>query len=104
MVPVEKATVGNDASTNKKSSIISIWKLRSKEQRKEMFQTTIPGWVDSKTMLPFNDARAQRIHKSIFETMVLDLVPFSEVNKPGFLRHHAYLAPNFEVASEKYYR
>ena len=43
------------------------------------------------------------IHKSIFESMLLDLVPFSEVNKPGFLRHHALLAPNFEVASATYY-
>jgi hypothetical protein len=26
------------------------------------------------------------------------------VNDPGFLRHHALIAPNYEIASEKYYR
>ena len=35
--------------------------------------------------------------------MILDLVPFREVDKPGFLRHHQLLAPNFEVASATYY-
>ena len=126
------------SSSTKKSSIVSLWKLRSQEQRNEMFQTSIPGWIEAKKMLPFNDPRAQvlrsqnrhcqlsklampvavtlnvvnlilisplqRYHKSIFECMILDLVPFSEVNKPGFLRHHQLLVPNFKVASEKYYR
>ena len=36
--------------------------------------------------------------------MVIDLVPFHEVNKPGFLRNYALIVPNFEVASDKYYR
>ena len=36
--------------------------------------------------------------------MVLDLDPFRIVNKPGFLRHQALCVPNFEVASDKYYR
>ena len=35
--------------------------------------------------------------------MILDLVPFHEVNKPGFLRHHQLLVPNFKVASATYY-
>ena len=55
-------------------------------------------------MIAHNSSRAQKIHKSIFETMLVDLVPFHEVNKPGFLRHHALVCPNFEVASDKYYR
>ena len=83
---------------------VPLWKLRSKKQRTEMFSCTIPGWVESTTTLDFKSARAQRIHKSIFETMVVDLVPFREVEKPGFLRHHQLICPNFNVASEKYYR
>ena len=36
--------------------------------------------------------------------MVMDLVPFYEVNKPGFLRAWNTAAPNFTVASHTYYR
>ena len=82
----------------------NIFSLRTKTDRKAMFQTTIPGWVEHKNPLDFHSDKAQRIHKAIFEQMVLDLVPFHEVNKPGFLRTYAHVVPNFEVASDKYYR
>ena len=36
--------------------------------------------------------------------IVLDLMPWSTVNKPGFLRNQKLSTPNFELASEKYYR
>ena len=36
--------------------------------------------------------------------IVLDLMPSSTVNKPGFLRNQKLSTPNFEPASEKYYR
>ena len=77
---------------------------KSKKERKDMFEFTIPDWIEATNMLDFNSARAQKIHRSIFELFIVDLVPFTEVNKPGFLRHHALLAPNFELASDKYYR
>ena len=54
--------------------------------------------------LGFNSEKAQKGHKSVFEMLVLDLLPWSTVNYPGFLRHHARMVPNFELASEKYYR
>ena len=54
--------------------------------------------------MPQDSLKAQRIHKSIFEEMVLDLRPFSEVDKIGFLRHHYLLCPNFEPRTAKYYR
>ena len=88
----------------KRSASAPIWKFRSKKDRAEMFENSIPGWVKSKTMLPFESLKAQKFHRSIFEAMVLDLVPFSEVDKPGFLRHHQIVCPNFDVASAKYYR
>ena len=69
-----------------------------------MFQNTIQDWDPPQSLLTMNSPRAQAIHKSIFEEMILDLVPFCEVNKPGFLRHHALICPDFEVASDKYYR
>ena len=83
---------------------INIFNLRTREERKAMFQTTIPGWVENKNPLDINSIKAQRYHKAIFEQMVVDLVPFHEVNKPGFLRTYSIVAPNFEVASDKYYR
>ena len=95
---------GSGATKRGWTPTVPLWKLRSKMQRTEMFSCTIPGWVESTTTLDFNSPRAQRIHKSIFETMILDLVPFREVDKPGFLRHHYLLCPNFRVASAKYYR
>ena len=103
----EASTRSTNESSSKKrgwTPTVPLWKLRSKKQRTDMFSCTIPGWVESKTTLDINHPRAQRIHKWIFETMILDLVPFREVDKPGFLRHHALLCPNFEVASAKYYR
>ena len=36
--------------------------------------------------------------------IVLDLMPWSTVNKPGFLRNQKLSTPNFELGSEKYYR
>ena len=36
--------------------------------------------------------------------MVMDLVPFREVTKPGFLRLFTTAVPNFTVASHTYYR
>ena len=36
--------------------------------------------------------------------MVLDLQPWFVVNVAGFLRHHALVAPNYKIASKKYYR
>ena len=36
--------------------------------------------------------------------IVLDLMPWSTVNNPGFLRNQNLSTPNFELASDKYYR
>ena len=81
-----------------------LYDLCSKEKRRKLFQSTIPGWVEAKHELDFNGPRAQRIHKSIFEKMVVDLDPFYEASKPGFLRMCQQMLPNFRVASRTYYR
>ena len=88
----------------KRGPYAMIYSLCSKGKRSEMFVRTIPGWIQSKTMMKFNSDGAQRLHKSIFEMLVMDLMPFHTVSKPGFLRHQALSVPNFEVASDKYYR
>ena len=101
------ASTTESASSSRKrkwSPFMPLWKLRSKEQRNDMFACTIPGWVESKTPLDPDSPRAQKIHRTIFEEMILDLMPFSEVEKPGYLRLLAELCPNFQVRSEKYYR
>ena len=101
----DKPSTSNDAPThNRPSPYANIFKLRTHTDREAMLQTTIPDWVQSNNPLPFHSPKAQRIHKGIFEQMVVDLVPFHEVNKPGFLRQYYRLVPNFKVATAKYYR
>ena len=81
-----------------------LYELCPKKRRTELFQSTIPGWVEAKTELDFHGPKAQKFHKAIFEHMVIDLVPFYEAAKPGFLRLCAQMHPNFRVASPTYYR
>ena len=83
---------------------MKLFVLCPQKRRKELFQSSIPDWIEAKTMMDFNSDKAQSYHKSIFEWMMLDLLPFHAVKKPGFLRHHALTVPNFTVASHKYYR
>ena len=51
---------------------VQIFNLKSKKQRTDMFQQTIPQFVESKMKLPFNSSKAQGFHKSIFEMMIID--------------------------------
>jgi hypothetical protein len=60
--------------------------------------------VEKQTKLPFNSGKAQTFHRSIFDLIVTDLQPWSIVSNPGFIRYHAILAPNYELASDKYSR
>ena len=93
-------------STSRKrgGTYAKLFELCPKKRRDELFQSTIPNWVQAKTMMKFGNDRSLRLHKSIFEMLIMDLVPFTEVAKPGFLRHHAIAVPNFTVASPTYYR
>ena len=99
-----ESTSGVGQLGHKRKSTFNVFKIRNKEQRTELYQNTIPDWVEAKTMMKMKSDRAQKLHKTLFERLVLDLVPFSEVNNPGFLRYQAVIAPNFEVGSDKYYR
>jgi len=83
---------------------MQIFDIKSKKQRADMLQCTIPGWVDTNTKIDTNSEKGQKFHKSIFEMILLDIQPWSVVNDPGFLRHHALIAPNYEIGNEKYYR
>ena len=109
ILTVQDAASTQNASSSgvprkKAAGYVNIFNLRTNEERNAMFQTTIPGWIESRNPLDFHSFKAQRIHKAIFEQMVVDLVPFHEVNKPGFLRTFYVTTPNFKVASDKYYR
>ena len=53
------STGSESAAPANKNPIVCIWKLRTKAERKELFQTTIPNWVEEKTMLDFHSDRAQ---------------------------------------------
>lgn len=103
-VSAQDAPSSSKAAKKGSKGYISIFRLRTKEERQSMLEITIPDFLASRSMLPFHSPKAQRIHKSIFERMMVDLIPFNEVNKPGFIRHHYLLEPRFEIASDKYYK
>ena len=83
---------------------LQILNLRSKKLREAVKENTIPFWAAPTSKLEFHSVEAQKIHKIIFEHLIMDLLPFTHVNNPGFIRHHAQIMPRFEVASSKYYR
>ena len=79
--------------------------MRTKKERKEFLQLSLKESIDAKTMWEFNDPRAQKLHKSVFDNhIILDLQPFAIVNKPGFIRHMAIMEPRFQLGSDTYYR
>ena len=64
----------------------------------------MPDWVDNISKVDSNSEEGLKFHRSIFEMIILDLQPWSIVNNPGFLRHHAVFKPHFDIRSEKYHR
>ena len=74
-----------DTETRKRGSgnYTELFSLCPQKRRKELFQSTIHDWVEAKTMLHFGSERAQRLHKRIFEMLIMDNQPFYEVMKPG---------------------
>ena len=81
------ANVGNTVETRKRGSgsYTELFSLCPQKRRRELFQGTIHDWVEAKRMLPFGSDRAQKIHKSIFEMMIMDNVPFYAACKPGII-------------------
>ena len=78
----------NEASNLKRSAsedsdCVRLFNLRSKKDRKTMLCHTIPGWVASTSKYEFYSPKAQSLHKSVFEMVVLDGQPFTFVNDPG---------------------
>ena len=62
------------------------------------------GFVRPTKMLTFHSEAAQKIHRSIFEMIVVDLEPFSTLTQPGFIRSYAQARPDFQLGSAMYYR
>ena len=92
------------APSRKRGPPTSIFNMCAKKCRTELFQSTIPGHMESTTKLKFTSEKHQRLTKSIFEMLVVDLLPWHTVSKPGFLRHQVIATPNYLVPSEKYFR
>ena len=82
-----------------KKRTIPLFDIRSKWQRTEMLQFTMPGWFDNISKVDSNSEEGLKFHRSIFEMIILDLQPWSIVNNPGFLRHHAVFTPHFDIRS-----
>ena len=102
--PPGKTNATQYNAIRKRGSYALIYSMCPKRRRPELFQSTIPNWVEAKTMLKFTSEKAQRYHQHIFEMLVMDLLPFHTVSKPGFLRLQAVQVPNFDVASDTFYR
>ena len=83
--PSNESTIDAGTETRKRGSgnYTELFSLCPQKRRKELFQSTIHDWVEAKTMLHFGSERAQRLHKSIFEMLIMDNQPFYEVMKPG---------------------
>ena len=88
----------------KDSENIKIFNLKTKKARETVIQTTMNGFVRPTKMLTFHSDAAQKIHRSIFEMIVVDCEPFSIVNQPGFIRSYAQARPDFQLGSAMYYR
>ena len=83
----------------------AITNLRTKKERNSFLQRSLPETFQNQIKWNITDPRAQKFHKSIFDNIIiLDLQPFSVVNKPGFLRHNGIMERRFELAGDKYYR
>ena len=76
--------------------------LKSRAERSAAMSATITDWVESKTKVGFHSEKGQAFHKSIFEMLIMDSQPFSNVNDLGFQRHHQLFLPNYEVWQKKY--
>ena len=103
-VDVPEESPVNESRKRGSSTYTELFVLCPQKRRKDLFQKTIDDWREAKTMLHIDHPKAKRLHRSIFEMMIMDNLPFYAVSKPGFLRHHAIAVPNFQVASEKFYR
>ena len=60
--------------------------LKNKKQKTEIFQQTIPSYVESVKVLDIKHPKALEMHKNIFEFIVEDMQPFSIVDDRGFVR------------------
>ena len=81
-----------------------LFNCRTKQERKQMLQTTIGESFDRGKMYELNSDQAQKYHRKVFEMMILDLRPFNCVNNPGFIRLCFEFDRRFDLASETYYR
>ena len=77
--------------------------MNNKKERTELYQKTIPNWVENTVKWTFNHPSAQKLHKAVFEMCVIDLKGWDEINSIGFQRLMQMSNPKFELASPKYY-
>ena len=77
--------------------------VANKKQKIELFQQTLPKYVDSVKIWDIKSAKAQEFHKDVFEFLVEDMQPWSMVQDRGFVRMYKKRFPNFDLATPRYY-
>ena len=66
---------------------------------------SLPESIDAQKSWDFNDPRSKKLHKAVFDNfIIMDLQPFTIVNKPGFIRFMAIMEKRFQLGSDFYYR
>lgn len=90
----------NVAGTSSMSGETKIANLRTKKERNDAMSATIVDWIESKTKVNPNSAKAREFDKSVFELVIMDCLPFAIVNNLGFQRHHQKFLPNYEVKQQ----
>ena len=60
-------STSSEASKKRGGTYSELYVLCQKKRRVELFQKTIPDWVDTKTKMDFHSPKSMKLHKSIFE-------------------------------------
>ena len=84
--------------THKRGPSSSIFNMCAKKRRTELFNSTINDWVDSRSKLKFESEKHKRLTKSLFEMLVIDLLPWHTVHKPG-MTDNARLSGDFDLVN-----
>ena len=78
--------------------------LKNKKQKTDFLQQTLPESIAKAQVWNKDHPNAVEGHKRVLLMIIMDLKPYSDVNKGGLLQLIKFLQPKFELGSDKLYR
>lgn len=75
----------------------NIFHITNKRARTDMYQSTIPEYVANVETWDFSSDKAQKLHRAVFDMLMVDLEPWNMVNHTGFNRLMKIANPQFEL-------